>query len=319
MNLSRILKLVLYIILKPKKAFCVIKEEKVFLDTATIFICCSLATGILYRNLGFKIAAVFVLIDILLTVLFAVCIYYIARRWKQYDISIIKILQIFFVSSVIGVISTIVDVTFPCRPAVINLIIIIWLIVLTAYGMYIIFSLSWRKIFFLSFVYLFITVIFALGLLNMSMFKEIIDVEYRNDVKALQKKIIERPENIDNYTRLGMLHGKYHEYDKAIEAFKQGLEVAIGLEYRESGPECSKILLYNIGLNMLAKKDINGSIKALKGAIDLDSTYIPALQVLGLAYYEKSANKEAIETWEKVLQIEPDNKWTLKRIHRIKK
>ncbi len=309
MNVIRILTLALYIIFKPHKAFRIIKEERVFLETAIIFICCVLAKSIIYYKHSFKLAVAFMLVDVILTAISIICIYYVAKAWKQYNISIIKVSEILFLSTVIETLGTAIDASFSFLP-IVTLLFLAWLLMLIIWATYIVFSIPLRKACLLSFIYLMITIIFAVCLMNISIFKPIIDRGYQSDIKILKNKIIGRPENIDNYTRLGMLYGKHHEYDKAIEVFKQGMQIS-------NEPQYTKILLYNIGLTMLAKKDVDDAIEMLQKSANLDPTYIPAKQALGSAYYEKGMHDKALEIWQKILQIDPNNKWTLEKIKAV--
>lgn len=99
------------------------------------------------------------------------------------------------------------------------------------------------------------------------------------------------------HEELGDLYYRYERFAEAIREFNN----ALALTTRKS-----EIKLHIADCHF-ETGDTNQAIRELKGILKDNKHYIPALLRLGKAFYDMKQIPEAVEQWERVITIEPNN------------
>ena len=140
----------------------------------------------------------------------------------------------------------------------------------------------------------------------------------------MKKNII--PESADAVYNLGLTHYHKKEYDKAIEYYKNALEIDpkyvaacydIGYIYKEKKEYAKAIEYYNkaleinpdyadawqgLALSYFHKKEYDKAIKYYENALEVDPEYAATWQGLGVAYERKKEYDKAIECYKNALK-----------------
>ena len=66
-------------------------------------------------------------------------------------------------------------------------------------------------------------------------------------------------------------------------------------------------VLYNIGTDFYAKSEFEEALKYYKRAVELKEDFLDAIYYLGLSYLSNGNNQEALVTFEKYLEHDPDS------------
>ncbi len=117
------------------------------------------------------------------------------------------------------------------------------------------------------------------------------------------------PKNPDIHYNLGIAYIKLQQYQAALEAFIQTLE----LNPNEAGA------LRNVGGILLMNGKTQECIPFLEKAAQLDPSSIGTFMNLGKAYFDFKDYDKAIEQWRKVLSIDPYNSMAKRNIEVARK
>ncbi len=102
--------------------------------------------------------------------------------------------------------------------------------------------------------------------------------------------------DVKNLYNSGARLFKEGDIDGALYQFKKGIEKD-NFYYR---------LHYGLALCYLSKKEDYLAISELEKTIDLKPDFLPALKSLAIMYQQKGFRNKAVETWERALNVAPD-------------
>ncbi len=129
-------------------------------------------------------------------------------------------------------------------------------------------------------------------------------------ISKLQPKLQKEKGDPQEYYDLGSVYLRKKLYAKAISEFQKAIK-----EGGENIPE-----IYNaIGYAYFVQKQYDMAIKHYKEALELNPEYIFALNNLGHSYEQKNLVPQALETYEKVLAIAPNNETAKRRANSLRK
>jgi len=86
------------------------------------------------------------------------------------------------------------------------------------------------------------------------------------------------------------------EWDKAVDACKKGLT------YRKNY-KTPEVLYYQMGVAYLSKKDFDNALKSFSGMVAINDKLPDAHYYRALSYSKLSKNREAVEEYEKALEL----------------
>jgi len=81
------------------------------------------------------------------------------------------------------------------------------------------------------------------------------------------------------------------------------LEFQMALRY-----DTSAVIYYLLAKNYLSLTKFDLAVENARSAIIIDSTFVPALELLADIYLNSDRSEEAIEIYEKIVELEPENK-----------
>jgi tetratricopeptide (TPR) repeat protein len=130
----------------------------------------------------------------------------------------------------------------------------------------------------------------------------------------LQKKLTKEKGTAQEYYELGSIYLNKKLYSQAIANFQKALKTA-----QEEGQENIDVIYNGLGFTYFAQEQYDLAIRNYKEALKLDPNYITALNNLGHAYERKNLTAQALETYEQVLQSEPQNSTAKRRAESLRK
>jgi lipopolysaccharide biosynthesis regulator YciM len=111
------------------------------------------------------------------------------------------------------------------------------------------------------------------------------------------------PDNSYALVNLQKLHEEQHQWSDAYDT-RQRLSK---LTHTESKNESILAFLENeIGLEAMRRKDLTEATRRFEAAIDLDARAVPAYLNLGDVRVAQGKAQEAVETWERLVNVAPD-------------
>ncbi|MDD3731445.1 MAG: tetratricopeptide repeat protein [candidate division Zixibacteria bacterium] len=136
--------------------------------------------------------------------------------------------------------------------------------------------------------------------------------EFKTAAEALEELISLDPQNHWAYTQLLKIQEKTRRWDDAYET-------AVHILKLESNKSKKPLALYKFykGEELFKKRDYHKARILLKEAIGLDPTFVPAYLVVGDSYYEEKRVEDAVNFWNKLVSIVPDQAHQV--IERLKK
>jgi tetratricopeptide (TPR) repeat protein len=130
----------------------------------------------------------------------------------------------------------------------------------------------------------------------------------------LQNKLKQEKGTAKDYYELGSIYLEKKLYRQAVLLFEKGLKAN-----KEIEPE-NQALIYNaLGFAYFSQEQYDLAIRNYKEAIKLYPEYVTALNNLGNAYEKKQLTVQALETYNQVLEYEPNNKKAKKRVESLSK
>jgi tetratricopeptide (TPR) repeat protein len=130
----------------------------------------------------------------------------------------------------------------------------------------------------------------------------------------LQKKLTKEKGTAQEHYELGSIYLNKKLYSQAIANFQKALKTA-----QEEGQENIDVIYNGLGFTYFAQEQYDLAIRNYKEALKLDPNYITALNNLGHAYERKNLTAQALETYEQVLQSEPQNSTAKRRAESLRK
>jgi lipopolysaccharide biosynthesis regulator YciM len=113
------------------------------------------------------------------------------------------------------------------------------------------------------------------------------------------------PKNEYALVNLQKLHEEQHQWSDAYDTRQRLTKLAAG----DSQPQSEAILAFlenEIGLEAMRRKDYVEASRRFEAAIDLDARAVPAYLNLGDVRIAEGRDKDASQTWDKLIQVAPD-------------
>lgn len=123
------------------------------------------------------------------------------------------------------------------------------------------------------------------------------DEEMKRQAAELEKILKDDPSNANAWVALGNIYFDLNQNEKAIEAYKKGLEL------NSKQPD----VWSDLGTVYFRLQQYDQSIEQFKKAIEINPKHAKAFYNLGVVYRTKGNIPLAIEYWEKFIQIDPDS------------
>ncbi|EAZ90895.1 tetratricopeptide repeat protein [Crocosphaera chwakensis] len=166
----------------------------------------------------------------------------------------------------------------------------------------------------LPIVYLSGIVIFLGGLAIFILLQIIKTRRTENRFYKLQEKLQKEKGTAQEYYELASLYLDKKLYVQAVNLLQKGFKIGEKIE-----PE-NKALMYNaLGFAYFSQEQVDLAIRNYKDAIKIYPDYVIALNNLANAYEKKQMIAQAVETYEKTLEIDENNKVANRRAELLKK
>lgn len=126
----------------------------------------------------------------------------------------------------------------------------------------------------------------------------------------LQKRLLNQPKgSAQDYYELGSIMLSKKLYAQAVKQFEKALK-APDLEPGEA----MALVCNALGYGYAAQEQYDLAIRQYKEALKQVPEYVVALNNLALAYERKQLTAQALETYDQVLALDPNNKAANKRV-----
>lgn len=133
-------------------------------------------------------------------------------------------------------------------------------------------------------------------------------------LNRLQTKLTKAKGTAQEYFELGSLLIDKKLYTQASLYLQQSLK---SLDKEETD---NAALIYNaLGFVYFSQEQYDLAIRNYKEALKIDPNYVTALNNLANSYEKKQLTQQALEMYEKVLEIEPKNSTAKRRAESLKK
>jgi tetratricopeptide (TPR) repeat protein len=133
-------------------------------------------------------------------------------------------------------------------------------------------------------------------------FKQIVKTtKLEKSLAKLEKKLKNERGTVQEYYELGSIYLDKKMFAQANIMLKKALK-AEGVEPAEMAP------VYNaFGYSLFGQEQYDMAIRQYKEAIKLEPEYVMAMNNLGHAYEQKKLTSQALDIYERVLELEPKN------------
>ncbi len=134
-----------------------------------------------------------------------------------------------------------------------------------------------------------------------------------NSLEQLQSKLTKEKGTAQEYFELGSIYLTKRIYAQAIVQFKKALkEDNISVE--------ENALIYNaLGFAYFSQEQYDLAIRQYKDSLKANPDYVTALNNIGHAYERKQLMAQALEAYEQVLILEPNNSTAKRRAESLRK
>jgi tetratricopeptide (TPR) repeat protein len=134
-----------------------------------------------------------------------------------------------------------------------------------------------------------------------------------NQISRLQKQVKEKSATAKEYYELASLYLDKRLYVQGAKLLQQALK------FKNIEPE-NRALIYNaMGYSYFAQEQYDLAIRQYKEAIKLYPEYVIGLNNLANAYEQKKLTAQAIDTYEQVLEYDPENKTANRQLEKLRK
>ncbi len=134
-----------------------------------------------------------------------------------------------------------------------------------------------------------------------------------NSLERLQSKLTKEKGTAQEYFELGSIYLTKRIYAQAIVQFKKALkDDHISIE--------ENALIYNaLGFAHFSQEQYDLAIRQYKESLKANPDYVTALNNMGHAYERKQLMAQALEAYEQVLILEPENTTAKRRAESLRK
>lgn len=166
----------------------------------------------------------------------------------------------------------------------------------------------------LPIIYLSGIVVFLGGLAIFLLFQIIKTRRTENRFYKLQKKLQKEKGTAEEYYELASLYLDKKLYVQAVSLLEKGFKTGEKID-----PENKALMRNALGFAYFSQEQLDLAIRNYKDAIKLYPDYVIALNNLANAYEKKQMIAKAVETYEKTLEIDENNKIAKRRADLLKK
>jgi cytochrome c-type biogenesis protein CcmH/NrfG len=124
-----------------------------------------------------------------------------------------------------------------------------------------------------------------------------VSVEAMQAIPALEKMVVQQPQNHDAWVQLGNMYFDTNQRQKAIEAYGRALEL------KPNDPN----VITDQGVMYEELKQPDKALENFKRAHAIDPTHVDSLYNQGVAYMDKQDVAKAKEIWNQVIQKAPQS------------
>ena len=166
----------------------------------------------------------------------------------------------------------------------------------------------------LAIVYLSILLTLLFGV-SLIVFRQIFkNRKVENALSRLQKKLSKEKGTAQEYYELGSIYVDKKLYSQAITTLQQAIKAA------EQEGEENIALIYNaLGFAYFSQEQYDVAIRQYKEALKHNPKYITALNNLAHAYERKKLSAQALQTYDQVLELEPNNPNAKRRADKLRR
>jgi len=122
---------------------------------------------------------------------------------------------------------------------------------------------------------------------------------YQEAAKIFEKILSLRPHTPSSYVNLALVYAKMKKFDEAIHILEQGIERI---------PD-SEILLSRLGHTYLVLGRLKKALESMQAVLKINARYFDALLASAWVLGIMGKKEEALDYYEKALEIEPENKF----------
>jgi tetratricopeptide (TPR) repeat protein len=134
-----------------------------------------------------------------------------------------------------------------------------------------------------------------------------------NALNKLEKKLKSERGTIPEYYELGSIYLEKKMFIQAIAMLKKAIKI-------EEGATPAMAPVYNaLGYAYFGQEQYDLAIRQYKEAIKLEPEYVMAMNNLGHAYEQKKMAPQALDVYEQVLEIEPNNETATRRSESLRR
>ncbi|MCJ8280043.1 MAG: tetratricopeptide repeat protein [Rivularia sp. ALOHA_DT_140] len=154
-----------------------------------------------------------------------------------------------------------------------------------------------------------------------SIFRQILKSrKLEGSFSKLRKKLKKEAGSVGEYYQLGSIYSQKKLYNQAINLFKKAIKAAEALEEKDSETEDYITLTYNgLGYAYFAQEQYDLAIRNYKEALKRQPEYVTALNNIAHAYERKKLNSQALESYEKVLELDSKNAVAKRRAESLRR
>jgi tetratricopeptide (TPR) repeat protein len=166
----------------------------------------------------------------------------------------------------------------------------------------------------LAVIYLSVVVV-ILAVAFVSVFLQIFKTrKVESSFSRLQKKLTKEAGTAQEYYELASIYSEKKIYTQAIALFQKALKAA------EVEEEENISLIYNgLGFTYFAQEQYDLAIRQYKEAIKANPKYVVGYNNLAHAYERKKLTTQALEMYEEVLKLEPNNPTAKRRAESLRR
>lgn len=133
-------------------------------------------------------------------------------------------------------------------------------------------------------------------------------------LSRLQKKLTKEKGTAQEHYELGGIYLEKKLHGQAIEQFQKALKAAA-----EEGEEKIALIYNALGFAYFSQEQYDLAIRQYKEALKHDPNYVTALKNLAHTYERKNLIAQALQTYEQVLQSDPNNTAAKRRAESLRK
>ncbi len=133
-------------------------------------------------------------------------------------------------------------------------------------------------------------------------------------LSRLQKKLTTDKGTAQEYYELGGIYLDKKLYAQAIAMLQKAIKAA-----EQEGEENIALIYNGLGYAYFAQEQYDLAIRNYKEALKHNPNYITALKNLAHAYERKTLIAQALQTYDQVLEVEPNNTTAKRRAEKLRR